>query len=396
MKKTTLTAVGGRDPARQAGAVSPGPVRASTIVAPTLAEFDAMKRVRPGDGLTYALHGTPGVFAFEEALAALEGGGRSRVCPSGLMAITAPLLCFLSPGDHLLITDAVYEPARKFCEITLKRFGVETTFYDPLLGEEIAALMRPETKVVFLESPSSLTFEVQDVPALARAAKARGAVVMMDNTWASPLYFQPLAHGVDVSIQALTKYVGGHSDMILGAVTATDAVYPTLQKTWRALGVSAGPDEVYLAHRGLASLPMRMAHHHASGLKLAAWLQAQPEVLEVVHPGLPEDPGHALWRRDFSGAGGLFAFTLDAAAAPRPALAALLDGMRYFKLGFSWGGIVSMLTPSDPRPVRSAGGWPRAGRADGQLMRVFAGLEDPEDLIEDLDAGFARLRAAAR
>ncbi len=373
-------------------AILPPVVHASTILASSLDDFDAMRRTRPGDALTYGVHGTESTQAFERELAALEGGFRTRICQTGLAALTTPLLAFLSAGDHFLAPDSVYEPVRSFCDGTLKRFGVTTTYYDPRIGSGIRDLLRPTTRLVLIESPGSLTFEMQDVRAIAAVAGDADVWTIMDNTWASPLYFKPLAHGVDVSVQALTKYVAGHGDLVLGAVTTTKDAYDTLQRTWRQLGQSAGPDDVYLAHRGLLTLELRMKRHWESGLRLAEWLADQPEVAEILHPAMPGDPGHALWKRDFAGAGGLFGFTLTPEASDRAKIQALLDPMRAFGLGFSWGGPQSMLTPADPGRVRTATPWPRPGAPGGQLMRIFAGLEDPDLLIDDLRLGFQRLR----
>ncbi|MEL6279878.1 MAG: cystathionine beta-lyase, partial [Pseudomonadota bacterium] len=276
----------------------------------------------------------------------------------------------------------------------LSRLGVETTYYDPLIGSDISSLMRSNTKVVFTEAPGSLTFEMQDIPATAAAAHAGGAIVMMDNTWASPLYFKPFEHGVDVSIQAATKYINGHSDLVLGTVTTTEAAYPELRDGWLQLGLSAGADDVYLAMRGLRTIEVRLERHWKNGLKVADWLKTRPEVLEVLHPALPEDPGHAIWKRDFLGASSLFGFMLDPAYRSETAMSALLDDSKFFGMGASWGGFESLLVPRNPKPIRTASAWPRPGRPDGQLMRIHIGLEDPDDLIADLEAGFDRMRAA--
>ena len=288
------------------------------------------------------------------------------------------------------MVDSCYGPTRRFCNKMLKRMGVETTYYDPLIGGAIRDLIRPETKVIFAESPGSLTFEVQDVPAIAEEGRKRGCVVMLDNTWATPLYFKPFEHGVDVSIQAVTKYIGGHSDLVLGAVTTTQEAYPPLREGWKELGLHGSPDDVYLAMRGLRTLAARMPQHWRNGLVLAEWLAERPEVVEVLHPALPGDPGHELWKRDFLGASSLFGFTLPPELGSEQHLSALLDGLELFGIGSSWGGFESLLIPASP--PRTAVPWPRPGRADGQLMRIHVGLEDTDDLIADLDAGFARLR----
>jgi cystathionine beta-lyase len=267
--------------------------------------------------------------------------------------------------------------------------GIETTFYDPLVGAGIRDLIRSETKVIFTESPGSLTFEVQDIPAIAAEAKRRGCTVMLDNTWASPLYFKPFEHGVDVSIQAVTKYIGGHSDLVMGAVTTTEAAYPQLREGWKQMGLHGSPDDAYLAMRGLRTLAVRMPQHWKNGLVLAEWLAGRAEVAEVLHPALPGAPGHELWKRDFLGAASLFSFVLRPEFSGEERLAALLDGLELFGMGASWGGFESLLGPREP--PRSATPWPRPGRAEGQLMRIHVGLEDPDDLIADLEAGLERM-----
>ncbi len=389
MKDATRATHAGRRPHDNHGMVNPPVYHASTILSPTLAALRELDATEDADATTYAVHGTPGTFAFEEAVAALEGGFRTRLASTGLLACAAPLLCYLSAGDHLLMVDTCYGPTRRFCHKMLKRMAIETTFYDPLVGGAIRDLIRPETKVVFTESPGSLTFEVQDIPAIVAEAKRRGCTVMLDNTWASPLYFKPFEHGVDVSIQAVTKYIGGHSDLVMGAVTTTEAAYPQLREGWKQMGLHGSPDDVYLAMRGLRTLAVRMPQHWKNGLVLAEWLAARPEVAEMLHPALPGAPGHELWQRDFLGAASLFSFVLRPEFSSEERLAALLDGLELFGMGASWGGFESLLSPRTP--PRSAAPWPRPGRAEGQLMRIHVGLEDPDDLITDLEAGFQRM-----
>ena len=397
-KDATKAVIAGRRPKDNHGVVNPPVYHASTILQPTLKALRASRRIRAGDGVTYGVHGTPGTYALEEAIATLEAGGpseaRTRLCQSGLTAVAAPLLSFLSAGDHLLVTDSCYGPTRVFCDGALKRFGVETTYYDPTIGGEIRSLFQPNTRVVFCESPGSWTFEVQDVPAIAEEANRAGIWTFLDNTWASPLYFKPFQHGVDVSIQAATKYISGHSDLVLGAVTASRAAYPRLQRGWQEMGFCAGPDDVYLAMRGLRTIAPRLKTHWESGLKVADWLQSQPEVVEVMHPAVPGDQGYSLWRRDFLGASGLFGFVLHPSSSSEALLAALLDDLELFGMGFSWGGFESLLLPVDPPKIRTATRWPRPGRPEGQVMRIHVGLEDVSDLIADLEAGFDRLRHA--
>jgi cysteine-S-conjugate beta-lyase len=328
------------------------------------------------------------VKALEEAIAELDGGHATVLTPSGLSAIANTLLALVAAGDHVLVSDSVYRPTRRFCDHVLKRLGVEATYYDPLVGAEIKDLIRKNTRVVFAESPGSQSFEVQDIPAIAAAAHAAGAKLVLDNTWATPLYFKPFAHGVDVSIQAATKYIVGHADAMLGAITTTQAVWPAIARAHEDLGLCPGPEDAYLGLRGLRSLGVRLARHQVSGLELAAWLERRPEVARVLHPGLPSDPGHALWKRDFSGASGLFAVVLKPVS--RRALAAMLDGLELFGMGYSWGGFESLILPFDPRDYRTATTW----QDDGPALRLHVGLEDADDLKSDLEAGFARLAAS--
>lgn len=387
----TLLGHAGRDlPPRGGHAVNPPVVRASTIVFDSLADWaDALPRRMEPDFMQYGRFGTPTHFALNEAVARLEGAHAALALPSGLAAIVATYLAFLGPGDHVLVADTVYAPNRNTCTGLLARIGVETTFYDPGVGAGIAELIRPETKLVFLEAPGSLTFEMQDVPAIADAARARGVPTAIDNTWATPLYFRPFDHGVDVSIMAGTKYVVGHSDAMLGTIATTATHYERIKKATHELGYAVGPDDAWLALRGLRTLSVRLARHHDTGLTLAAWLAGRPEVARVFHPGLPGDPGHALWRRDFKGASGLFGLELK--PVPEAAVAALVDGLQLFGIGASWGGFESLVLPTRPEKLRTAVAW--NGR--GPTLRFHAGLEDPDDLIADLAAGFERLRAAA-
>jgi len=329
----------------------------------------------------------PTTEALDEAFAQLEGGHRCLVYPSGLAACAGALLACLASGDHLLMTDAVYGPTRNFARRVLGRYGVEVSFFDPLAGARIADLMRPNTRAVYLESPGSLTFEVQDVPAIAEVAHQRGALVVIDNTWGTPLYFKPFEHGVDLSVQSATKYIVGHSDAMMGTVTATREAWPRLKATTYDLGQTAGPDDVYFAQRGLRTLAVRMKQHWQSGVALAEWVARQPEVERVLHPALPGDAGHALWKRDFRGACGLFGVVLKPVS--KASFASLIDGLELYGLGASWGGFESLVAPFDPREARTATQWPHSG----PCFRIHAGLEHIDDLIADLDAGFKRLRA---
>jgi len=378
----TRLAHAGREPKRFHGFVNPPIYRGSTILFPTAAALEANDQE-----FTYGRLGTPTVRALEEAIAELEGGHATLLAPSGLSAIAATFLALLSAGDHVLVSDSVYRPTRRFCDHVLKRLGVETTYYDPVVGVGIKDLISPKTKVVFTESPGSQTFEVQDIPAIADAAHAAGAVVALDNTWATPLYFKSFAHGADVSIQAATKYIVGHADAMLGAITATKDIWPKIAGTHDDLGLCAGPEDVYLALRGLRSLGVRLARHQASGLALAEWLRGRPEVAHVIHPALPSDSGHAIWKRDFTGASGLFAIVLKPAS--KEAVAAMLDSFELFGMGYSWGGFESLIIPFDPSSYRTATHW----KAQGQALRLHVGLEDVDDLKTDLEAGFACLAA---
>lgn len=387
MKDDTKLVTGGRHPEKQLGAVNTPVYHASTIVFPSVAALkDAWEG--KGDWLLYGRRGTPTTFGLQEALAELEGGHDCRLVPSGLAAITTALLAYLETGDHLLMTDSVYSPTRIFCDGMLRRLGIETTYYDPLVGAGVAALMRPNTKVVFVESPGSITFEVQDIPAIAAAAHHGGALCIMDNTWASPLFFKSFAHGVDVSVHAGTKYIVGHSDAMLGTITTTEACWERLRDTHDHLGQCAGPDDVYLGQRGLRTMGVRLRQQQETALTLARWLGDQPEVDRILHPALPSDPGHDLWKRDFTGSSGLFGAVLKPCV--QEAVTALVDDLELFGLGYSWGGFESLIMFYDPDKIRTATSW----NGPGPVIRIHAGLEDPDDLIADLDQGFQRFRAA--
>ena len=393
LRPATKLVQGGRrpewtgDPRLGGGVVNPPVWRASTILYDSVADLRARGHATH-DKLYYGRRGTPTAWALADALTDLERGAEgTSLYPSGVAAITAGLLALLAPGDHLLMVDSAYEPTRLFCDDMLKRYGVRTTYYDPLIGKDIAALIEPATKLIFLESPGSLTFEVQDVPAITAVARERGVVTMLDNTWATPLLFPALAHGVDVTMMSLTKYVGGHSDAMMGSLTATPALWPRLRKATYQLGHSVSPDDCALMLRGLRTLDVRLARHAENGLAVARWLAERPEVGRVLHPALPGDPGHALWARDFSGTSGLFGFTL--ADADDAARARFVDALACFGIGFSWGGYESLIVPSDPAGIRTATTWTDRDA----LVRLSIGLEDPADLIADLERGFAALAA---
>jgi cystathionine beta-lyase len=374
----------GRDAEASQGFVNVPPFRGSTVLYPDVATLESRTQ-----RYTYGTHGTPTTDALAEAWTALAGAAGTILVPSGLAAVVVSLMSALSVGDHLLMCDSVYQPTRRFCDGTLKRMGVETTYYDPLIGGGIAALTRANTKVVYVESPGSQSLEVQDVPAIAEAAHARGACVIADNTWATPLFFSPHEHGVDLAIEAGTKYLSGHSDLLLGLVSANAQRLPRLSRTVDEMAIPPGPEDVFLGLRGLRSMELRLREAERQALALAQWLSERPEVLRVIHPALPDDPGHALWKRDFSGSSGLFSVVLR--PVPKRAVAALLDGLELFGMGYSWGGFESLVVPFDCAKYRTATRW----APGGPTLRFSVGLEDVEDLKEDLDRGFARLAAAA-
>jgi cystathionine beta-lyase len=371
----------GRDPFDQHGFVNTPIYRGSTVLYPTV---DDLKHRR--GRYSYGTKGTPTTEALEAAWSALAGAAGTVLTPSGLAAVTVGLMACVKSGDHLLVTDSVYRPTRHFCETVLKRFGVETTYYDPLLGADIEALMRPNTTAVLTEAPGSQSFEMQDIPAIAEVAHRHGACVLMDNTWATPLLFPPHAHGVDIAIEAGTKYLSGGSDLLLGLTSANERWWRPLRDTFDAFAMCAGPEDVFLGLRGLRTMSLRLREHERQGLEMARWLAARPEVERVLHPALESDPGHAIWKRDFKGASGLFSVILKPASDA--ALAAMLDGLELFGMGYSWGGFESLVIPFDCREYRTATKWDAAGPA----LRLHIGLEDTDDLKADLHAGFARLR----
>jgi cysteine-S-conjugate beta-lyase len=377
----------GRDPQKHLGAVNTPVYRASTMLFESVADLESAER---GEypGISYGLHGLPTVTDLQSAVATLEGGHAALAVPSGLAAITLALLAVTKAGDHVLVTDSVYGPTRRFCDQQLTRFGVAVTYYDPLMGGAIEREIRANTRVVFVESPGSLSFEVQDLPAIAAAAHARDALVMIDNTWATPLGFAAFAHGADISLQASTKYLCGHSDVMNGIIVCNQATYPTLHRLWTDMGVSASSDDCFLALRGLRTLAVRLERHTQSALAIARWLQQRAEVAEVIFPALPGSRGHDLWQRDFTGACGLFGVVLHPVAKAR--VDAMLDSLRLFRLGWSWGGFESLIIPAHPERIRTATRW----EAAGPYLRLHVGLEDVDDLIADLDHGFERLRAS--
>jgi len=376
----TRLAHAGNDPCEFHGFVNPPVVHASTVLFP-----DAATMAGRAQKYTYGTRGTPTTDALAAAIDSLEGSAGTIIVPSGLAAVTVPLLAFLSAGDHALIVDSVYGPTRHFANTMLKRLGVQVEYYDPHIGAGIAALMKPNTKVVFTESPGSNTFEMQDIPAIARAAHAGGAVVMMDNTWATPLYFKPLDHGVDVSIHAATKYPAGHSDVLLGTVSANAACWERLHEGFLTLGACAAPDDVYQVLRGLRTMGVRLERHEQSTLEIARWLEQQPGVARVLHPGLESHPGHALWKRDFTGSSGIFSVVLDGGGQKQAH--AFLDALEIFGLGYSWGGYESLAVHVylGDRTIAK-------GPYEGPLIRLQIGLEDVADIKADITRG---LKAAS-
>ncbi len=386
LRDATLLTQLGRDPERHFGIVNPPVYRASTVLAPTVAAYESR---RPHEGVTYGRAGTPTTFALEEAIAGIERGHRTLVVGSGKAACVLTLAALTRAGDHVLVVDCVYGPTRRFCERVLRRFGVEVEYFDPRIGSGIRELLRPNTRLVFLESPGSLTFELQDVPAIAEICRGRGVLTAMDNTWATPLFFRPLEVGVDVSIQAVTKYIGGHSDLVMGAVTTGAGLHLELRDGIYEYGAPAGPDDCWLALRGLRTLAARLERHERSALRVAEWLAGRPEVARVLHPALDTHPDHALWKRDFRGATGLFGVVLR--PVPTEAVHAMVDGLELFGIGASWGGYESLVLVTHPERQRTAVPW----RAEGPTLRFHVGLEDPDDLVADLEAGFARLRRVA-
>lgn len=371
------------------GIVNPPVWRASTILYEDVAHLKRGTGTNRDGDLFYGRRGTPTQWALAEAITDLEpGAAGTMLYSSGVAAVTGALLSVLKPGDHLLMVDSAYDPTRNFCDNFLKVWGVETTYYDPLIGAGIDALVQPNTAAIFLESPGSLTFEVQDIPAIVEVAKARGLKTLLDNTWSTPLFFTALDKGIDLTISAATKYLGGHSDVMMGAVTANAASWLPLRRTAQMLGQFVSADDSFLVLRGMRTLALRMKQHGESALKIASWLETRPEVARVLHPGLPSSPHHALWQRDFTGAGGLFSFVLKGDDDARRA--ALIDALDLFGIGYSWGGYESLALPVDPQKYRSATHW----EAEGPVVRLSIGLEDADDLIADLARGLDRMSAA--
>ncbi len=383
----TRAITAGRSSVDHHGVVNTPVYHASTILHPNVESFE--QRHDPGNRrrVIYGLLGTPTSFDLEEAIAQLEGGHDALVVSSGLAAVNIALLSFLRPGDHVLVADSVYAWTRTFCDQKLADLNIGVEYYDPLIGGAIETLIKPNTRVIFLESPGSYTFEVQDIPAITRVAQKHKVTTILDNTWATPLFFKPFDHGVDVSVHAVTKYLSGHSDVMMGAIVASEAAWADIYRTHKLFGQCVGPDDAYATLRAIRTLPTRLRAHEHQGIALANWLAGRDEVAEVLHPALPGDPGHALWRRDFLGASGLFSIVL--APRSRQAILDMVNGLSLFGIGASWGGYESLMIPVYPNQYRTATSWHRAG----QTLRIHAGRESLDDLIADLEAGFARLNA---
>ncbi|HAA37185.1 MAG TPA: cystathionine beta-lyase [Gammaproteobacteria bacterium] len=387
----TRAITNGRTSAEHHGAVNTPVYHASTILHPDVESFET--RHDPTSNrrkVIYGLLGTPTSFDLEEVLADLEGGHDAVLAPSGLAAISVALLSFLKPGDHALIADTVYPPTRSFCDEHLASMNIAVDYYHPHLGAGIETLIQPNTRVIFLESPGSFTFEIQDIPAITKVARDRGVTTILDNTWSTPLFFKSFSHGVDVSVHAATKYLSGHSDVVMGAIICAEHAWSPIRRTHRHLGQCVGPDDAYVTLRSIRNLSTRLNAHHKQGLALADWLNEREEVAEVLHPGLPGHPDHAVWKRDFLGASGLFSIVLHPKS--REAVLDMVNGMELFRIGASWGGFESLMIPVYPEQYRSATHWDPSKFT----LRIHAGLEDFDDLIADLKAGFERLKRSSK
>lgn len=388
-QKTQLITAG-RNKKWTQGSVNPPIQRASTIVFDTVADKHHATVNRANKTLFYGRRGTSTHFAFQEAMSDIEGGAGCALYPCGAAAISNAILSFVQSGDHLLMVDTCYEPTRDFCNTILKKFGVETTYYDPMIGEGIRALIQPNTKVLFTESPGSITMEVQDIPTLARIAHEHDVIVMMDNTWAAGVNFSALDYGVDISIQAATKYIVGHSDVMLGTAVAKAPFWDQLREQSYLMGQCISPDDAYLGLRGLRTLDVRLRQHEQNSLKVAQWLAQHPLVDHVRHPALESCPGHEYFQRDFTGGNGLFSFVLKTSYPP--ATTALLDGMQHFSMGYSWGGFESLILANEPKSFDSLRTVAHP-HFTGTLIRLHIGLEEVEELIADLEQGLARYQA---
>lgn len=389
--KETRLVTAGRDKKWTNGVVNPPVQRASTVVFDSVADKHHALVNRANKTLFYGRRGTTTHFAFQEAMTEIEGGAGCALFPCGAAAITNSILSFVESGDHILMVDTCYEPTRDFCEKIMKKMGVETTYYDPMIGEGIRDLIKPNTKVLFTESPGSITMEVQDIPTLSRIAHEHDIVVMLDNTWAAGVNFSPFDFGVDISIQAATKYIVGHSDVMLGTAVANERCWDQLREQSYLMGQCVSPDDAYLGLRGLRTLSVRLKQHAENSLKVAQWLEKQPDVDHVRHPALASCPGHEFFTRDFTGGNGLFSFVLK--QSDTKATTALLDGMTHFSMGYSWGGFESLILANEPASFKSLRTIANPNFT-GTLIRVHIGLENVDDLISDLEQGLKRYREA--
>ncbi|MEZ8023730.1 cystathionine beta-lyase [Vibrio sp. 10N.222.51.C8] len=388
--KTTKLITAGRDKKWTNGVVNPPVQRASTVVFNSVEEKRKATINRANKTLFYGRRGTNTHFAFQDAMVEVEGGAGCALYPCGTAAISNAILSFVETGDHILMVDTCYEPTRDFCDTIMKKMGVETTYYEPTIGEGIQDLIKPNTKVLFTESPGSVTMEVQDIPTLARIAHEHDIIVMLDNTWAAGVNFSPFDFGVDISIQAATKYIVGHSDVMLGTAVANEKCWDQLREQSYLMGQCVSPDDAYLGLRGIRTLDVRLRQHAESSLKVAKWLETRPEVNHVRHPALESCPGHEFFKRDFTGGNGLFSFVLNNSNIK--ATTALLDGMTHFSMGYSWGGFESLILANEPSSFDSLRTVANPN-FEGTLIRVHIGLEDVDDLIADLEAGLERYSA---
>ncbi len=388
MKQETKIVVAGRSDKWTQGVVNPSVTRASTVVFDTVAQMNEAVANRFNQQMVYGRRGTTTSFAFSDAMTQLEGGAGCALYPSGTAAITNAILAFVQAGDHLLMVDTAYEPTRDFCDKILTKMNVETTYYDPLIGTEIESLIKDNTRIIFLESPGSISMEVQDVPAISAIAQKHKCIVMLDNTWGAGINFQPFDYGVDISIQAATKYIVGHSDVMLGTAVASEKYWPQLRDNSYLMGQCTSPDDLYLAMRGIRTIGVRLKQHQESALKVAHWLNERKEVASILHPAFASCPGHEFFKRDFNGSNGLFSFVLN--CGNRQALTAFLDGLNHFKMGYSWGGFESLILGiTNMSKLRSATKW----QYEFPLIRLHIGLENVDDLIDDLKGGFDRFNS---
>ena len=382
-KDDTILIHAGRNPHKYDGIVNPPVFHASTVLASSLDDFYNFDKKR----ISYGIHGTETSFALESAIAALEHGAGTILCPSGLAAITTTIIACAKSGDHILITDNTYGPTRVFMNRLMAKFGVEVEYFPPMIGDNIKNMIKPNTSLIWMESPGSQTFEISDITAICKIAQDNDIITAIDNTWAAGYYYKPLDFGVDISVQAATKYISGHSDCMLGVITCNQKTLKKIRQTWDLLGQAVAPDDVYLAMRGLRTMAVRLRQHSENAVKFANWLQSRPEIIKIMHPALDTDPHHKLWQRDFTGSSGLFGFVMQDMG--KKSLANMMDGLKLFGMGYSWGGFESLLIPSDPSLNRSVSKWDDNG---GQTMRIHIGLEDIDDLINDFKLGLERLK----